>query len=153
MTDAIPGLVDRPVEEILAIRVRAAELRVLDRNIALVKLQDDIRMSVVPGEHDAEQAKLVEARRIALDALDLARREVAVQAGTSQEHIRYESASGGPTLHRYAAVLMFDDPTLSLEQAVKQALRDESARFDAYMARHHPDVDPDDEDDEFADDV
>jgi hypothetical protein len=140
----------RTIQEILDIRLRAAQLRVMERASAAAKLQEQIRTVIVPGDLEQELANALHAKQLAEDALALVHREIDAQKGAG-EPVPYDSASGFGT-RRYAAVLMLDDPELTPEHALAQAERDEHARFDEHYARVHGDDDLD-EDDELDDEA
>jgi hypothetical protein len=127
----------RTIEQILQIRLRAAELRVLERGVALAKNHEALRSALITTDLEAEQAKLVEAKQLAVDALTLVRQEIAAQKGEI-DPLPYESGAGFAN-RRYAAVLMLDDPELSVEEAMAQAGRDDAARLEEYLARVHGD--------------
>lgn len=127
----------RTIEQILQIRLRAAELRVLERGVALAKNHEALRSALITTDLEAEQVKLVEAKQLAVDALALVRQEIAAQKGEI-DPLPYESGAGFAN-RRYAAVLMLDDPELSVEEAMAQAGRDDAARLEEYLARVHGD--------------
>lgn len=127
----------RTIEQILQIRLRAAELRVLERGVALAKNHEALRSALITTDLEAEQVKLVEAKQLAVDALALVRQEIAAQKGEI-DPLPYEAGAGFAN-RRYAAVLMLDDPELSVEEAMAQAGRDDAARLEEYLARVHGD--------------
>lgn len=137
----------RTIEQILQIRLRAAELRVLERGVALAKNHEALQSALITAALQTEQVKLIEAKQLAVDALALVRQEIAAQKGEI-EPVPYEPSAGFAT-RRYAAVLMLDDPELTIAEAMTQAGRDETTRLEEYLARVHGD---DDLDDEFSED-
>jgi len=130
----------RTIEQILQIRVRAAEIRVVERAAAAVKAAQAVEMAIDKTPAEQTLADLVHALDVAREASELAHREVASQHGLPVEHVLYEAASG-QTLDRYAGVLMLDDPTLLPVDAWLAAHTDERIRSADYMARFHPDTD------------
>uniref|UniRef100_UPI003F493C1E hypothetical protein n=1 Tax=Amycolatopsis sp. CA-290885 TaxID=3239925 RepID=UPI003F493C1E len=132
----------RTIEEILQLRLRAAELRVMERAVALVKAQEPFDMPFT-GEREQEQyEKAVEAKQAADDALALVKREIEAQKGLIETVDYVPDSTFGA--RRYAAVLMFDNPDLTPGEARAQARADETARFDEYTERVFGDEDDDD---------
>jgi hypothetical protein len=137
----------RTIEDILAIRLRAAQLRVLERTMALVKDECALEQTwteVRDAQATQELAKLIEAKRLANKDIVLVQREIDSQRGLPVEKVTYDPASSF-AVQRYAAILMADNPALDAAQALKQARRDESERFADYAARY---IQHDDEDDD-----
>lgn len=132
----------RTIEQILALRLRAAQLRVLERTTALIKEQEAFRQAWGPQKDAAlaEHDKLVDARRLADEDVQQSQCEIeAQQAGTEPTH--YDPASHF-ALRRYAAILMQDNAELDAETALKQARADEHVRYVDNMIRTYgPDWD------------
>jgi hypothetical protein len=136
----------RTIEQILAIRLRAAQLRVNDRTMDLVK--DAVRVEQGWEQRtETERAKTTNALRLATDAVALVQREIDSQQGLPVEPVQYN-----PTSHfeaeRYAVILMTDYAALGnfavmdAEEALRQAHQDAAARFEDWYARYgEPDVD------------
>ncbi|WP_410597865.1 hypothetical protein [Amycolatopsis sp. lyj-23] len=136
----------RTIEEILRIRQRAAELRVLERAMAILKVQAAMRDAIVPDRYAEEMAGLVDAKTLADDALTLVKREIEAQQGLPVDPVAYDPAAGA-VLRRYAAVLMLDDPQLTAEQAETQAGTDEGARFQGWQERFGEKFDDEEDED------
>lgn len=135
----------RTIEEILQIRLRAAEMRVIERAMAVLKVQVAIRQAIVPEQHADEMAKMAAAKVRAEDALALVKREIAAQQGLHVEPVAYDPGGGSET-RRYAAVLMLDNPELSADHAEQQATADEGVRFADWQERYgekHDDLEED----------
>jgi hypothetical protein len=115
--------VKRSIEQILAIRVQAAQMRVDHRTTALTEATDE------------DRAEMEEAKKLADEALVLARREAAQQQGQDVEHLKY-APSTTFALKRYALILMQNDLNLSHEDAMEQTWLDERARFEDYCDRY-----------------
>lgn len=124
----------RTIEEILQIRLRAAELRVMERAMAMLKVQAAMRTAIMPEQHADEMASMVEAKAAADEALALVKREIESQQGLPVEPVTYDPGSGSEQ-RRYAAVLMFDNPELTAADAETQAAADASARFADWQER------------------
>jgi hypothetical protein len=123
----------RTIEQVLALRLRAAQLRVLERITALVKEYEVVQQSWTHEQDQAEHAKLLDAKRLADDDVQLVQREIrAQQAGAEPPH--YDPASNFAT-RRYAAILMQDNAELTAEAALAQASADERIRFEDHMTR------------------
>jgi hypothetical protein len=127
----------RTIEQILGVRLHAAQVRVMERTMALVK--------------DGTTAALIENVRLAEQGVELAQREIDSQASALVERVEFEPATRASLL-RYAAVLMVDYAALgtfvgmTAEQAWDQAKQDEAARFEDWYARYgQPEGAPDDE--------
>lgn len=129
----------RTIEQILTNRLRAAQLRVLERDLAVIKQQERIEQGRAARE-DAEYAKLTNARGLALENVALVQREIDAQRGHAAEPVTYEPSSTF-ALTRYAAILMQDNPDLDAETAMAMARIDEHARFEEYYARTQDDSD------------
>lgn len=128
----------RTIEQILDIRIRAAQLRILERATALVSELDP---GNVANPITAERrAKLVEAKQLADEALVLAQREADSQKGLDVEAVQYDPSTSF-ALRRYAAVLIEDNPELDPVEAMHQAHQDERVRFDDWFARYGEDDD------------
>jgi len=136
----------RTIEQILLLRVRAAEIRVVERAAAAVKAVQAVEMAIHKTPVEQKLADMVHALDVAREALDLARREAESQQGRPVEPVVYEPASG-QTLDRYAGVLILDDSALTPADAWLEAHADERGRFADYMARFHPDTNDDLDDD------
>lgn len=136
----------RTIEEVLQLRRRTAEIRVVERAAAAVKAQQALEMAIVRTDREQDLVEMRHALDVAREALALARQEIDSQQGLPVEPVLYDPAST-QTLNRYAGVLMLDDPELSTEQAFAQAHADERVRLDDYMARYHPDTNDDLDDD------
>jgi hypothetical protein len=118
---------ERSIEQILALRVRAAQMRVDHRLVALLDATD------------ADRAEMEEAKRLADEDLALTRREALAQKRQDIEPVPYARASRF-VLKRYALVLMQDDPELSFDEAMEQARLDDGRRCDDWKARYVPEL-------------
>jgi hypothetical protein len=149
MTGTTATETGRTIEQILAIRVRAARIRVHERIKALVDEQFAVEQQFAGTLDEQKHAELLEAKRLADEDLMLMQREVAAQKGEPVEPVQYDSASPF-MLKRYAVALIEDNPELDPAAALTQAHKDEHARFEDWYARHHDDsdLDEDDEDDQ-----
>jgi hypothetical protein len=127
----------RTIEQVLAIRLQAAHLRVLERTTALVAEQEAIAQGRT-GWDDAGHDKLISAWRLAHEDVQLVQREIDVQRDPALEPVPYEPASTF-ALRRYAAVLMAEDLGLVPETALTWARLDERTRFEDYYARTYGD--------------
>ncbi|MBW4722405.1 hypothetical protein [Saccharothrix obliqua] len=136
----------RTIEDILRIRRRAAEVRVVERAAAAARMRQQVETAIVKEDREKDLVELVNALRVAREALALVDREIAAQQGLDVEPVPYSPATS-QSVDRYAGVLMLDDPELPLDQARAQAQTDENTRFEDYYARYHADRD-DDEDTE-----
>lgn len=126
----------RSIGEVLTIRRRAAELRVLECAAGALQVQLAIQQAVyATPKQVADLEKAVEAKRVAEAALGLARQEVDSEAGEPVEPVPYEPATSA-ALRRYAAVLLLDNPEMSLTEAHTAAARDQELRFADYHARY-----------------
>lgn len=126
----------RTIGEVLTVRRRAAEMRVLECSARALRVQQAIQQAVfVRPEQEEELAKAIEVKRLAEDALALVRREIDAQAGLSVEPVPYDPA-GGAELRRYAAVLLLDNRELGLADALTEAHQDEHTRFEDHMERY-----------------
>lgn len=130
----------RTIEQILAIRLRAAQLRVTERAMALVK--DETKAEQAWGSRDeTERAKLVRALNLATQNVELAQREVDSQKGLPVERVEYASTSNFE-IERYATVLMTDSAalgspiTMTAVEALDQAHADATARFEDWYGRY-----------------
>jgi hypothetical protein len=133
----------RTIEQVLVIRLQAAQLRMLERTTALVKEQEALVQGRT-GWDDAGHDKLISARRLADEDLQLVQREIDVQRDPALEPVPYDPASTF-ALRRYAAVLMAEDLGLGAETALAWARLDEHIRFEDYYARTHDDSDLDED--------
>ena len=130
----------RTIDQVLQLRLRAAELRVLERTTAIVKAHAAIEQAFIAGEREQEElAKAIEARQLAVEALTLVRREIDARQGKA-EPVVYDPDTVFAT-RRYAAVLMFDHPELSAAEALAQAHQDEHLRFETYCPAEDDDLD------------
>ena len=133
---------NRTIEQVLQLRLRAAELRVLERSSALLKAQEAIEQAFVVGDREREQmANAVEAKQLADENLAAVRHEIDAYGRGESTDYDPDTAFGA---RRYAAVLMFDHPELAAADALAQARQDEHTRFLAYC----PEVDEQDEDED-----
>lgn len=136
----------RTIDQILALRLRAAELRVMERAMAMAKIHKTMTQALmITDEHRADMDKAASDKRLADEALALVKQEIAAQRGEAPA-VQYDPASPF-VVRRYAAVLMLDNPELAVEQALAAAEADEHARFEEFYERVHGD-DAFDEDDE-----
>jgi hypothetical protein len=125
----------RTIEQVLDIRVRAAEIRVVERAAVLAKVTRKVTQAVfATPELQDDLDTSTDALRIARDALALARQERASQQGEPVEPVKYEPSTS-QTMYRYTGVLMMDNPELTIEQATLQAHQDERLRFTDYSER------------------
>lgn len=138
----------RTIEEVLQIRQRAAELRVMERAMAILKVHAAMRTAIVPDQFAEEMAGLVDAKTLADEALALVKREIESQQGLPVEPVSYDPAAGGVEQRRYAAVLMLDDPQLTAEQAEAQAVADEGIRYRDWQERFGEKYDEEEEDED-----
>lgn len=122
----------KEILEILDVRLRAAKLRVLQRNLALVTELDPGRVAAVTAQR---REVLGHAKRLADADLALVQREIDFQRGLDVEPVPYEPATHF-AISRYAAVLLEDDPALTPDEAMSQARQDESVRFEDWSARY-----------------
>lgn len=134
----------RTIEQVFQLRLRAAELRVGERVLAVVKAQEAVEQGWGEATSEREElAKMVDARRLADEALELAKRDVAAVNGEGELAV-YEPDSGF-ALRRYAAVLMVDNAELDAVEALRQARADNQVRFEDHMFRTYgPDWDKED---------
>jgi hypothetical protein len=135
----------RTIEQVLDIRVRAAEIRVVERAAVLAKVTRKVTQAVfATPELQDDLDTSTDALRIARDALALDRQERASQQGEPVEPVKYEPSTS-QTMYRYTGVLMMDNPELTIEQATLQAHQDERLRFTDYSERFlsHDDDDQD----------
>jgi hypothetical protein len=120
----------RSIEEILDLRLHAAKLRVLQRNLALVTELDPGRVAAVTAQR---REALGHAKRLADEDLVLVQLEIDSQRGLDVEPVTYDPATRF-AICRYATVLLDDDPALTPAEAMGQARRDESVRFEDWSA-------------------
>lgn len=136
----------RTIEQVLAIRLRAAQLRVLERTTALIKEQEGVEQNWTGQRDEAGHAKLLDAKRLADEDVQLVQREIDTQQGLDVEPVRYDNSHFAT--RRYAAILMQDNPELDAATALDQARQDERTRFEDYYARNHDDSDLDELDED-----
>jgi hypothetical protein len=110
----------RTIEQILAIRLQAAQMRVTARAQAL---------TADPSERNQN------AKRLADEALELAQREADAQKGLPVERVKYAPDTTF-ALKRYAALLVAANPMLNFDAALEQAYRDDNARFEDWYKRY-----------------
>lgn len=124
----------RTIGQVLQLRLRTAEIRVVERAAATVKAHQAVEQAIVKTDREQDLVEMVNAHRVATEALALVRQEIESQQGLPVEPVAYQAAST-QTLHRYAGVLMLDDPALTVQDALVQALADEQVRLDDYLDR------------------
>jgi hypothetical protein len=135
----------RSIEDILQTRLRAAELRVMERAMAMLKVQAAMRTAIVPDQFADEMTQMATSKAAAEDALALVKREIDSQQGLPVEPVTYDPGTGSEQ-RRYAAVLMLDNPELTAAEAEAQASADEGVRYRDWQERFGEHYD-DEEDD------
>ena len=124
----------RTIQEVLTIRRRAAELRVMIAAADAVKIAAANESRVTSAAQRQALAQATDNLRQAHQALTEVRHEIQAQTTGAAEPVAYPLAAGTGE-RRYAAVLLLDDPQLTPQQALEQARQDEATRYLEWHAR------------------